>query len=88
VGTVPSKYSVKAEILVWLHKKGISCDEKMRKQELVSLVATNKPKEKLTEYRSYCPSPSTISSIELAWTKVKSLVRANNVTGEWPFSWI
>jgi hypothetical protein len=31
VDKVPSKYSVKTEIIAWLRKKGISCDEKMRK---------------------------------------------------------
>jgi hypothetical protein len=49
VDKVPSKYSVKTEILAWLCKKGISCDEKMHKQELVSLVAASEPREKLTE---------------------------------------
>jgi hypothetical protein len=46
VDKVSSKYYVKTEILAWLLMKGISCDEKMRKQELVSLVAANKPREK------------------------------------------
>jgi hypothetical protein len=46
VDKVSSKYSVKTEIIAWLHEKGISCDEKIHKQELFSVVAANKPREK------------------------------------------
>jgi hypothetical protein len=49
IDKVPSTYSVKTEIIARLRKKGVYCDEKMRKQELFSLVAANKPREKLTE---------------------------------------
>jgi hypothetical protein len=49
VDKVTSQYSVKTGIIAWLHKNGISCDEKIRKQQLYFLVAANKPREKLTE---------------------------------------
>jgi transposase len=93
VDKIPSKYSVKTEIIAWLRKKGISCAEKMRKQELFSLIAANKPREKTYRVDSMLasfdntvlrPAPymCDLSPIELAWANVKRLVRLNNLTGD------
>jgi hypothetical protein len=46
---IPWKYSVNTEIWAWLHKKGISCDMNMHKQEQFSPTATNKSRQKLSK---------------------------------------
>jgi transposase len=65
----------------------------MRKQELLSLVAANKQTEKSYRVDSMMaffghiflrlpPHVYDLTPIELAWAKVKTLVRDNNITGE------
>jgi transposase len=65
----------------------------MRKQELFSLVAANKPREKTYRIDAmlasfghtvlrFPPYRCDLTPIELAWAKVKRLVWLNNVTGD------
>jgi hypothetical protein len=46
VDKVPSKYSVKSEMISWLERQGVFCDPTMRKGQLYDLILTRKPKEK------------------------------------------
>jgi hypothetical protein len=46
VNKVPSKYSVKSEMISWLERHGVFCDPTMRKGQLYDLILTRKPKEK------------------------------------------
>lgn len=76
----------------WLQKKGVPCDLSMRKITLTELIEKNKPNKKqyainsLFEHYGHTvlrlpPYMCELNPIELAWLKVKSNVRKNNVTG-------
>lgn len=76
----------------WLQKKGVPCDLSMRKITLTELIEKNKPNKKqyainsLFEHYGHTvlrlpPYMCELNPIELAWAKVKSIVRKNNVTG-------
>jgi hypothetical protein len=93
VDKVPSKYSVKSEMISWLERQGVFCDPTMRKRQLYDLILTRKPKEKtfkidhLLNAQGHTvvrlpPYMCDLSPIELAWSKVKHYVRENNVTGD------
>jgi hypothetical protein len=43
----PSAYAIKADIISWLGKNGVSCNETMRKSELFYLILPLKPKENI-----------------------------------------
>lgn len=89
----PSKYEVKREMIAWLRRKGVACDEHMTKTVLIDLIEINKPREKVFRVDKLMqlhghhvvrspPYMCEFNAIELAWAKVKRLIRENNTTGE------
>ncbi|KDR20723.1 hypothetical protein L798_04675 [Zootermopsis nevadensis] len=89
----PSKYSVKSEIISWLQRHGVFCDPAMRKGQLYDLILTRIPKkiffkiDQLLNANGHIvirlpPYMCDLSSIEVAWSKVKTYVCENNVTGD------
>jgi hypothetical protein len=43
----PSAYAIKTDMISWLRKKGVNCNETMRKNEIYNLILPLKPKEKI-----------------------------------------
>lgn len=89
---VPTKYSIKKDIVEYLQKKGVHCDENMRKEELVTLLAVHKPRDKVFRIDQYIsslghtvvrlpPYMCDLNPIELVWAQVKNYVRERNCDG-------
>ncbi|KAJ4440857.1 hypothetical protein ANN_10704 [Periplaneta americana] len=79
-------------MITWLRNKRFTSDESMRKGTIYKLVQVVKPKRKLYRIDSHLqslghtevrlpPYNCDLSAIELAWAKVKSVVREGNMTG-------
>jgi hypothetical protein len=90
---LPSAYAIKADTISWIRKKGVNCNEKMRKNELYNLILPLKPKEKIYKIdhilKTYGhavvrqpPYMCDLNPIELAWAKIERIVRENIVTGD------
>lgn len=89
----PVKSSLKRDMLAWLQKKGVPCDESMHKCDLYKLVELKKSRQKTfkidTELASHGhtvlrlpPYMCELNAVELAWAKIKRLVREKNTTGD------
>jgi transposase len=89
VDKVPSKYSVKADMIGWLERRGVAASSSMRKSTLIELINAHKPAEKLFSVNVLLknhghtvprlpPYMCELNVIELAWAKVKHLIRENN----------
>lgn len=90
---VPSKYALKSEMIDWLLRRGAACDPGMRKQALYSMIEALRPREKTFQIDSILqsfghttirlpPYMCDLNAIELAWAKMKRVIRDNNVTGD------
>ncbi|XP_049770556.1 uncharacterized protein LOC126109543 [Schistocerca cancellata] len=89
----PTKFDTKVQMLDWLQRRNIPCDESIRKDELNAKVRPNKPAEKsfavnqLDESKGHqvVRSPSyncDLNAIELAWAKIKRRVREHNISAD------
>ncbi|XP_063237876.1 uncharacterized protein LOC134539624 [Bacillus rossius redtenbacheri] len=89
----PSKYDVKREIVGWLNRNGVECNVTMSKTELLDLLDRHRPQTKRFRVDHLLatqghrvirlpPYMCELNAIELAWAKLKRLVRENNTTGE------
>lgn len=89
----PSKYSVKQEMMDWLEKNNVPFSQEMRKFELLELVELVKPQEKryridgLLRFHGHTvirlpPYMCELNAIELAWAKIKRVIREHNITGD------
>ncbi|XP_039285343.1 uncharacterized protein LOC120351576 [Nilaparvata lugens] len=89
---VPTKYSVKKDMIDFLQKKGVECDMTMRKEQLVPLIQLHKPREKTFRIDKYIssfnhtvirlpPYMCDLNAIEYAWASVKNYVRSKNCDG-------
>lgn len=90
---VPTKSSTKSVMLEWLTKNNIEASLTMRKDQLFHLVQLHKPTEKSFKIDEFIRSQGHIvvrlppymcdlNPIELAWAKVKRIVRHHNVTSD------
>lgn len=88
----PSKNSIKADMTGWLDRHGVQYDVTMKKANLIDLINKHKPLEKVYKVDALLrehghtvlrlpPYMCDLNPIELAWSKVKRLVREQNVTG-------
>ncbi|KAJ4432283.1 hypothetical protein ANN_20901 [Periplaneta americana] len=93
VDKAPSPYALKGDMIEWLRKKGVECNETMRKSDLYKLILPLKPKEKTYRIDNMLsgsghvvirlpPYMCDLNAIELAWSKIKRIVRDTNVTGD------
>ncbi|KAJ4431632.1 hypothetical protein ANN_20231 [Periplaneta americana] len=93
VDKAPSPYALKGDMIEWLRKKGVECNETMRKNDLYKLILPLKPKEKTYRIDNMLsgsghvvirlpPYMCDLNAIELAWSKIKRIVRDTNVTGD------
>jgi hypothetical protein len=95
----PTRNSVKAEMISWLEKNNVPFAAEMRKTELFQLVERHKTPRKKKTFRidqvlkfhghdvlRLPPYTCDLSPIELAWVKVKRLIREKNVAGEMSLS--
>lgn len=93
----PTKYSLKKDMISYLIKNGIECNENMRKVVLYDLVLSIKPKEKIFRvdklFAKYGhsvvrlpPYMCELNPIELAWSKVKYHIRTSNTSGDMSLS--
>lgn len=89
----PSKYTTKNEMITWLKRRGITCDETMRKSVLIELIDIHKPREKVYRVDRLLhdaghtvirlpPYMCEFNAIELAWAKIKRCIRESNTVGE------
>ncbi|KAJ4437060.1 hypothetical protein ANN_17195 [Periplaneta americana] len=90
---VPTKSAVKKEMLDYLRRHGVPCEENMRKFTLFSLIEQIRPKQKVYQIDTIFanhghtvvrlpPYMCDLSAIELAWSSVKNYVRSHNTTGD------
>ncbi|XP_047035473.1 uncharacterized protein LOC124641450 [Helicoverpa zea] len=90
---VPTKSSTKPIMLEWLTKNNVEASIRMRKDELFHLVQLHKPIEKSFKIDEFIrshghvvvrlpPYMCDLNPIELAWAKVKRIVRHHNVTSD------
>lgn len=89
----PTPYSLKKDMISWLRNKGVDCNESMRKNDLYNQILSLKPKEKVFKIDSILsghghsvvrlpPYMCDLNPIELAWAKIKRIVREHNVTAD------
>nr|CAH7720963.1 unnamed protein product [Callosobruchus chinensis] len=91
----PTKSSLKQDMVNWLTKKGINHDPTARKFELFELVLLHRPPPEQKNYvvdriiREHGLTPlrtppymCELNPIELAWAKLKFIVRSYNITGD------
>ncbi|CAH2099013.1 unnamed protein product [Euphydryas editha] len=90
---VPQKTSTKQGMLDWLTKNNVQASPSMRKAELYDLIQQNKTREKTFKIDELLkchghdvlrlpPYMCDLNPIELAWAKVKRLVREHNTTSD------
>lgn len=90
---VPTKSSTKPLMLEWLTKNNVKASITMRKDELFHLVQLHKPIEKSFKIDEFIrshghvvvrlpPYMCDLNPIELAWAKVKRIVRHHNVSSD------
>jgi transposase len=89
----PTKSSLKKDMLEYLRRHGVPCEEGMRKFTLFSLVAKIYPKEKVYHidmlFAAHChtvirlpPYMCDLNPIELAWHRIKDYVRSHYTAGD------
>ncbi|XP_046684624.1 uncharacterized protein LOC124370383 [Homalodisca vitripennis] len=89
----PTKYAVKKEMIDWLQSNNIQCSADMKKFQLYELIEKHKPKEKVyridvaLKRRGHAvlrlpPYMCELNPIELAWVKIKRVVKGNNIRGD------
>jgi transposase len=89
----PSAYALKSDMISWLRNNGVDCNATMHKDSLYKLIVPLKPKEKafkidriLSDYGHTVvrlpPYMCDLNPIELAWAKIKRIVREHNVTAD------
>ncbi|XP_046687431.1 uncharacterized protein LOC124373082 [Homalodisca vitripennis] len=89
----PTKYAVKKEMIDWLQSNNIQCSADMKKFQLYELIEKHKPKEKVyridvaLKRRGHAvlrlpPYMCELNPIELAWAKIKRVVKGNNIRGD------
>ncbi|XP_022818635.1 uncharacterized protein LOC111351097 [Spodoptera litura] len=90
---VPTKSSTKQVMLDWLTKNKVQASFSMRKVELYDLIQQNRTPEKTFKMDELIkghghdvlrlpPYMCDLNPIELAWAKVKRLVREHNITSD------
>lgn len=88
----PTKYAVKRDMMEWLQKNNVPFSESMKKFELFDLIHRFKKPEKVYRFDEMLrlhghtvlrlpPYMCELNAIELAWAKIKRVVREHNVTG-------
>lgn len=93
VNKAPTKYSTKQSMVQWLRENNVPHSEEMRKYELWEIVEKFKPAsptfrgDELLKLHGHkvCRLPPymcELNAIELAWAKVKRLVRETNITAD------
>ncbi|KAJ4440379.1 hypothetical protein ANN_08520 [Periplaneta americana] len=93
VDKAPSPYALKGDMIEWLRKKGVKCNETIHKNDLYKLILPLKPKEKTYRIDNMLsgsghvvirlpPYMCDLNAIELAWSKIKRTVRDTNVTAD------
>ncbi|XP_030754704.1 uncharacterized protein LOC115881383 [Sitophilus oryzae] len=95
----PTRSSLKKDIIAWLTKKGINHDANARKFDLFDLVLLHKPPDDQKNYvvdriiREHGHTPlrtppymCELNPIELAWARLKFLIRSQNTTGNFTLS--
>lgn len=89
----PSKYALKREMIEWLAKNNIPFSEDLKKFDLLELIEKHKQPEKVYRIDQVLkahghtvvrlpPYMCDLNPIELAWAKVKRIVREQNITGD------
>ena len=89
----PPKSAIKQDMISWLEKNNIPFSPDMRKPELYRLIEVHRRPEKIFKIDQILkshghdvlrlpPYMCEFNPIELAWAKVKRLLRENNVRGE------
>lgn len=89
----PTKYAVKKDMVEWLQKNRIQCSLEMKKFALYELIEKHKPREKVyhidveLKKRGHSvlrlpPYMCDLNPIELAWAKVKRVVKEQNVKAD------
>ncbi|XP_026330034.1 uncharacterized protein LOC113237640 [Hyposmocoma kahamanoa] len=90
---VPTKSCTKPVMLEWLNKNNAEASLTMRKYELFHLIELHKPTEKTFKIDEFIrshghvvvrlpPYMCDLNPIELAWAKLKSIVRQHNVNSD------
>jgi hypothetical protein len=88
-----TRYSLKNDMINWLKNKGIQVNGTMHKVDLYTLVELNMSKEKKFRTDSKLvafshtvlqlpPYMCDLNMTELAWAKIKCIVKEKNVTGD------
>ncbi|PNF33229.1 hypothetical protein B7P43_G11383 [Cryptotermes secundus] len=89
----PMPYSLKKDMISWLRHKGVDCNESMWKNDLYNQILSLKPKEKVFKINSILSGHGhsvirlplymcDLDPIELAWAKIKWIVREHNETAD------
>jgi transposase len=89
----PTKSFLKKDMLEYLRRHGVPCEEGMRKFTLFSFVEKIRPKEKVYQIDTLfaahghtvirlLPYMCNLSPIELAWRQIKDYVRSHNTDGD------
>jgi transposase len=93
----PTKSSLKKDMLEYLRRHGMPCEEGMGKFTLFSSVEKIRPKEKMyhtdTMFAAHGhtvirlpPYMCDLNPIELAWRQIKGYVRSRNTAGDMSLS--
>lgn len=89
----PTKYSLKSDMVKWLENNNVPFQPTMRKPELMSLVDAFKSQEKVYRIDTLLSSAGhsvirlppyhcDLNAIELAWSKIKRLIKDQNIKGD------